>query len=117
MGIPEGSTHAAATWKQNKAEFKCKMQMKEAKQTLTRIKKADKAEKKVLKQQTKLAKLKSRKSSPSPPRDTTDSKNPAAPGNPLQVLAEMGFDNIELNCQLLEAKNNDLQEVLKVPLG
>lgn len=41
----------------------------------------------------------------------------AASASPLEVLAEMGFENIELNAQLLEAHGGSVQKVIEVLAG
>mmetsp|Transcript_11793 Transcript_11793/g.19361 ORF Transcript_11793/g.19361 Transcript_11793/m.19361 type:complete len:520 (-) Transcript_11793:161-1720(-) len=133
---PEAASGSKEMWKQEKLNFKnkkrvakeelkkaCKdakakykMLVQDAKQAFARVKKAQKIEKKMWKQQFKMSKQKARKASPSP--SACESPPSPPPGkSPLEVLIEMGFDNIELNCHLLETKNNDVQEVLKVLLG
>lgn len=108
------------------AKAKYRVQVLEAKQALTQVKKAEKSEKKRLKHEKKVskkaAKFEEAKASPPWPQnegpvDVCPSAPPADKKSPLEVLAEMGFENIELNVQLLEAKNNNIQAVLQVLLG
>jgi len=113
------AAHAAKqAWRKARKEAKknYKAQMKVAKQ-------AWKLEKKALKLQGKAHKESGCASStPLPGSMQMDSPTaPSAPPvpekSPLQVLVEMGLENIELNMQLLEHHGGNVQAVLEVLLG
>merc|ERR1712072_122601 len=109
---------AKQAWKKacKEAKKNYKAQMKVAKQ-------AWKQEKKALKLQGKAGKENDCASSlPLPSSMQTDSLGtPSAQlpleKSPLQVLAEMGFENIELNMQLLELHGGNVQAVLEALVG
>lgn len=96
---------AKKAWKQARrdAEHQCKMELKAAKRAYVEAKKAYKQKKRARKDGALNA---------APSTETTSEGNSF-----FQVLADMGFDNIELNAQLLEKNGNNLQAVLDVLLG
>merc|ERR1712072_584929 len=111
--------HAAKqAWKKacKEAKKNYKAQMKVAKQAWKQEKKALKLQWKAYKESgcASSAPLPSSMQMDSP---TAPSAPPVPEKSPLQVLAEMGFENIELNMQLLEHHGGNVQAVLEGLLG
>jgi len=138
-GKAQWKKDAEESKKRYKTQMKTiKTQMKSVKQAYKQEKNELKQQKKAWKQEQKSAKQEQKelqkqlkkawKTGTAMPgveedeRTLADAAPPAAPhaqgqpsaASPLQTLVEMGFDNIELNAQLLEAHGDNVQKVLEV---
>jgi len=126
--------HEPKQWAQHKKELKNHMKAvkKAYKHERRAWKDAQKVEKRASKQQQRALK-RGNPTANSPEEPTADGPEGPVPPlaeqqqqqqqqqtpweSPLQALAEMGFDNIELNAMLLEAHGNNVQKVLEVLVG
>jgi len=114
-----------AQWKRTRKEAKRKY-----KEQLKAVKQAFKQERKAWRQERRSRRQSRRQShhrggwceegwwapetsEPSALHTPAEQAQPASSKSPLQTLVEMGFENIELNAQLLEAHNNSVEQALQ----